>query len=205
MECPQCQTPNPPAAGRCQRCNTPLPIDSSTLVDTPEKDSDPSLTMDNWSASTTPTSETSTPITGELQPGNVLASRYEIISRLGGGGMGTVYKATDREVERLVALKVIKAELAGNSDILSRFKQELILARKVTHRNVIRIFDLGRARGIRYITMEYIEGPDLRILHKRKGETVLQNQRGYCPNKSAWRWKPRTPKESCIATLSHKT
>ncbi len=170
MDCPQCQTPNPPTASRCQHCNTPLEIDSSTLVDAPDENSDPSLTMDNWSASTTPSSAGSPLVSGELQPGSVLASRYEIISRLGGGGMGTVYKATDREVERLVALKVIKAELAGNSDILSRFKQELILARKVTHRNVIRIFDLGRASGIRYITMEYIEGPDLGSLLKEKGK-----------------------------------
>ena len=122
MDCPQCQTPNPATAARCQRCNTPLVIDSSTLVDAPDKDPDPSLTMDNWSASTTPSSEGSPLIAGELHPGSVLASRYEIISRLGGGGMGTVYKATDREVERLVALKVIKAELAGNSDILSTFQ-----------------------------------------------------------------------------------
>jgi tetratricopeptide (TPR) repeat protein/predicted Ser/Thr protein kinase len=171
MDCPQCQTPNPIAAARCQRCNTPLPIDAATLVDAADKNSDPSLTLDNWSAaSTTPSLEGPSLSSGELKSGNVLASRYEIISRLGGGGMGTVYKATDREVERLVALKVIRAELAGNSDILSRFKQELILARKVTHRNVIRIFDLGRAHGIRYITMEYIEGLDLRSFIKQKGK-----------------------------------
>jgi eukaryotic-like serine/threonine-protein kinase len=70
----------------------------------------------------------------------------------------------------LVALKVIRAKLAGNSDILSGFKQELMLARKVTHRNVIRIFDLGRVHGIRYITLEYIEGPDLRSFIKQEGK-----------------------------------
>jgi eukaryotic-like serine/threonine-protein kinase len=105
-----------------------------------------------------------------LQPGSLLAMRYEILERLGGGGMGTVYKAKDREVNRLVAVKVIREDLAGDSAMLSRFKQELILARKVTHKNVIRIFDLGQASGIRFITMEYIEGQDLRSLVRTKGK-----------------------------------
>ncbi|MGA2611316.1 MAG: hypothetical protein ABSH01_28040, partial [Terriglobia bacterium] len=77
-----------------------------------------------------------------LQPGHVLGGRYEILELLGQGGMGAVYKARDREVDRLVALKVIRPELAGHPDVLRRFKQELILARQVTHKNVIRIFDL---------------------------------------------------------------
>jgi tetratricopeptide (TPR) repeat protein len=75
--------------------------------------------------------------------------------------MGAVYKARDQEVDRLVALKVIRPELAGHSSVLQRFKQELILARTVTHRNVIRIYDLGVAEGCRFITMEFIEGRDL--------------------------------------------
>ena len=84
--------------------------------------------------------------------------------------MGTVYKAQDREVDRLVALKVIRGELADDSGMLSRFKQELILARKVTHKNVIRIFDLGRSGSTRFITMEYIEGQDLRDVVRKKGK-----------------------------------
>lgn len=170
MDCPQCHTTNPPTASRCSKCDTPLVVDSSTLVDAAESSSNPNLTLDNWSAPTTPSITGSALVSGELQPGMLLANRYEILSQLGGGGMGTVYKAIDREVERTVALKVIRAELAGNSDILSRFKQELILARKVTHKNVIRIFDLGRTGGLRYITMEYIDGPDLRTFVKQNGK-----------------------------------
>jgi len=71
--------------------------------------------------------------------GVVFANRYEIIKTLGEGGMGAVYKARDRELEREVALKVIKPELANDPQILQRFKQELILARQVTDRNIIRI------------------------------------------------------------------
>ena len=97
-----------------------------------------------------------------FQPGLVLASRYEILQLLGRGGMGAVYKAKDCELDRLVALKVIRPELAGHPGMLRRFKQELILARQVTHKNVIRIFDLGEGEGTKFITMEYIEGQDLK-------------------------------------------
>jgi eukaryotic-like serine/threonine-protein kinase len=105
---------------------------------------------------------------GTFQPGVVLAGRYEILLLLGQGGMGAVYKARDRELDRLVALKVVRPDLAANPGILRRFKQELILARQVTHKNVIRIFDLGEAEGTKFITMEYIEGLDLKALVSQK-------------------------------------
>jgi len=88
---------------------------------------------------------------------------------LGEGGMGAVYKARDRELDRLIALKVIRPELAGHPRVLQRFKQELLLARQVTHRNVIRIFDLGVTENLKFITMEFVEGRDLSsILEERK-------------------------------------
>src|SRR5580700_10425359 len=105
--------------------------------------------------------QTSTP---ELQAGDVLGGRYEILQLLGEGGMGAVYKATDRELNRPVALKLIRPQLAANPSILARFKQELLLAHQVTHRNVIRIYDLGDADGVKFISMEFVEGEDLRAL-----------------------------------------
>jgi tetratricopeptide (TPR) repeat protein/predicted Ser/Thr protein kinase len=103
-----------------------------------------------------------------LQIGTVLGSRYEILELLGEGGMGAVYKAADREVDRIVALKVIRPEMASNPEVLARFKQELLLSSKVTHRNVIRIYDLGEAQGVKFITMEFLEGENLhQILKKR--------------------------------------
>jgi len=105
-----------------------------------------------------------------LQPGSIFANRYRIIKTLGEGGMGAVYKAQDLELEREVALKVIKPELSDNPEILQRFKQELILARQVTDRNIIRIFDLGEADGIKFITMEYVEGQNLHQLMKERGK-----------------------------------
>ncbi len=109
-----------------------------------------------------------------LHAGDLFAGRYEILGVLGEGGMGTVYKARDREVDHLVALKLIRPEMAEHPDILARFKQELLTARKVTHRNVIRIFDLAEGDGVKFITMEFVEGCDLRKLLKTKGKFAAE-------------------------------
>jgi serine/threonine protein kinase len=105
-----------------------------------------------------------------LETGTVLSDRYEIIEMLGIGGMGAVYKARDRELDRVIALKVIRPDLANDPMILQRFKQELLLARQVTHRNIIRIFDLGESTGMRFITMEFVEGTDLRGVITDRGK-----------------------------------
>jgi serine/threonine protein kinase len=105
-----------------------------------------------------------------LVPGVLFGGRYEIMGVLGQGGMGAVYKARDRELDRLIALKVIRPELATDLAILQRFKQELILSRNITHKNVVRIFDLGEADGIRFISMEYVDGEDLRTILRRDGK-----------------------------------
>jgi serine/threonine protein kinase/lipopolysaccharide biosynthesis regulator YciM len=123
-----------------------------------------------WSVAVTPRPSSEAAAKGQLEPGTLLAERFEILQLLGQGGMGAVYKARDTELERLVALKLIRPELASHPEILRRFKQELILAREVTHRNVIRIFDLGQAQGIKFITMEYVEGRDLKSLIHEKGK-----------------------------------
>jgi tetratricopeptide (TPR) repeat protein/predicted Ser/Thr protein kinase len=109
-----------------------------------------------------------------LVPGMLVGQRYEILAVLGEGGMGAVYKAKDRELSRLVALKVIRPELAANPDILERFKQEILLSSKVTHRNVVRIYDLGDAATFKFITMEYVEGEDLRHLLNRQGKLPVE-------------------------------
>jgi tetratricopeptide (TPR) repeat protein/predicted Ser/Thr protein kinase len=103
-----------------------------------------------------------------FEVGTLLGARYEILKLLGQGGMGAVYKAADREVDRIVALKVIRPEMASDPEVLGRFKQELLLSSKVTHRNVIRIYDIGEAQGTRFITMEYLDGETLHQLLKRR-------------------------------------
>jgi len=105
-----------------------------------------------------------------LLPGTLLGGRYQILETIGEGGMGAVYKAEDRELGRTVALKVIRPELARNPDILQRFKQEILLASKVTDHNIIRIYDLGDAEGVKFITMEFVAGEDLRHLLHRQGK-----------------------------------
>src|SRR5437879_9351830 len=110
------------------------------------------------------------PKQNQLQTGDVLGGRFEILDVLGEGGMGTVYKALDREVDHLVALKLIRPEMAAHPAILARFKQELLTARQVTHRNVIRIHDLSEVDGVKFITMEFVEGRDLRKLLLDQGK-----------------------------------
>src|SRR5579862_9604679 len=105
-----------------------------------------------------------------LSEPQVLGSRYEILKKLGEGGMGAVYKAKDIVVDRLVALKVIRPDLAANREILQRFKQELILARQITHKNVVRIYDMSEAEGVKFITMEYVDGEDLRSTLRKSGK-----------------------------------
>ena len=105
-----------------------------------------------------------------LEPGSIVARRYEVIALLGEGGMGAVYQAKDLELSRTIALKTIRREFGGNQAIIERFKQELILSTQVTHKNVVRIFDLGEADGMKFITMEYIQGIDLRTMIHERGK-----------------------------------
>jgi len=164
MQCPLCQTENPATADRCGKCSTPLPISDVTISPTVVG------RTEAWSVAVTPRPSSEAASKGQLEPGTILADRFEVLLLLGQGGMGAVYKARDLELDRLVALKLIRPDLASHPEILRRFKQELILAREVTHRNVIRIFDLGQAQGIKFITMEYVEGRDLRGLIHEKGK-----------------------------------
>src|SRR5438309_3518167 len=202
MRCTYCKAENPPNAAACGKCGKAGPPSEATFVgNEPVKKPKPSskielpkdtnlaskgedrqgtfvatktpATPEGWSISNTRAPAPAVP-NGEFAPGKVLGHRYEILALLGQGGMGAVYKARDTELDRLVALKIIRPELTTNPEILKRFKQELILARQVTHRNVIRIFDLGQADGFKFITMEYLEGKDLRAVLREKGKLATE-------------------------------
>jgi eukaryotic-like serine/threonine-protein kinase len=171
MQCPLCQADNPPSADHCTKCSTPLPLADQTI--SPTAMGTAVSGTQAWSVAVTPRPSSEAAAKGQLEPGTLLAERFEILQLLGQGGMGAVYKARDTELERLVALKLIRPELASHPEILRRFKQELILAREVTHRNVIRIFDLGQAQGIKFITMEFVEGRDLKSqIHEKEKLTA---------------------------------
>ncbi len=99
-----------------------------------------------------------------VAPGALLGQRFEILSVLGAGGMGIVYKARDRELDDLVALKMLRRDLWGDHTQLDRLKSEIKLARKITHPNVLRTHDFGDIDGVPYISMEYVRGVTLRYL-----------------------------------------
>lgn len=103
-----------------------------------------------------------------------ISSRYDILGEVGRGGMGIVYKARDRETGEVVALKVLKPEISADPAVMQRFKNELRLARKITHKNVCRLYEFNRVGDLAYITMEFVEGESLRALLKRNGSPDLK-------------------------------
>jgi serine/threonine-protein kinase len=110
----------------------------------------------------------------KIQKGTLFANRYEILGTLGTGGMGVVYRAKDKQLDEEVALKVLRPEIIKeDATILERFKQETKLARRITHRNVLRTHDIGEAQGAPFISMEYIEGVTLKDLVANKGALPL--------------------------------
>jgi hypothetical protein len=98
-----------------------------------------------------------------------LGVRYEILGEAGHGSMGNVYKARDRETGETVALKLLKPEIASDQAMMDRFKNELLFARKITHKNVCRVYEFNRVAGIAYTSMEFVEGESLRSVLNRFG------------------------------------
>jgi serine/threonine-protein kinase len=108
----------------------------------------------------------------EPQIGTLFAGRYDIQSILGKGGMGIVYKAHDRELDDLVAIKTLRSEvLSADPTLLDRFKQEIRLARRITHANVLRTHDLGESNGLKYLSMEFVKG--LTLKHLLESDEIL--------------------------------
>jgi serine/threonine protein kinase len=105
----------------------------------------------------------------DVRPGTLFHGRYEILGLLGRGGMGMVYRAHDRRLDEVVAIKVLRPDFAADPKMAERFRSEIKLARKVRHRNVCTIHDYGDDRGLLYISMELIDGVDLKHLLKERG------------------------------------
>lgn len=148
IKCPECHSENPETYRFCAGCGTPLH---------PGED---------LSAASTKTLQT--PLK-ELSRGTTFARRYDVIEEVGRGGMGKVYRAIDKNVEEEVALKILNPEVAADEKMIERFRNELKLARKITHRNVCRMYDLNAEEGTQFIVMEYVPGENLRSLIKRIG------------------------------------
>jgi hypothetical protein len=126
---------------------------------------------------------------GRFESGTVLAERYRIVSLLGLGGMGEVYRADDITLDQPVALKFLPASYESNPAWLERFHNEVRLARQVTHPNVCRVFDLGQVDGEQFISMEFVDGEDLSCLLRRIGrlppDKAIQIARQLCAGLAA--------------------
>lgn len=148
MKCPNCLTQNPSESRFCAHCATPLKDDHEDFS----------------------TIKTAQMPSFDLSRGEIFADRYEIIEDLGEGGMGRVYRAFDQKIKETVALKLIKPEIGFNTKAIERFKNELKIARKISHRNICRMYDMGEEGFLQYITMEYVAGEDLKRFVRRAGQ-----------------------------------
>jgi eukaryotic-like serine/threonine-protein kinase len=149
MHCPTCGSPNPDAQAFCGHCGAAIRApqsgdDATTGVPARHPDA--------------------------LESGTTFAGRYQIIEELGRGGMGRVYKVIDREVQAKVALKLIRPEIAADQATIDRFRLELTTARGISHKNICRMFDLGRHGGAYFLTMEYVPGQDLKSMVAMSGQ-----------------------------------
>lgn len=162
MKCKKCDFENPDNAVKCKQCGAKLSDEAKTSpnisTDTVVLDASTQLNVDPLS----------------FAPGEKFGERYQIIEEIGQGGMGKVFKAKDMELDIVVALKMIKPQLSSDPDIVSRFKRELLMAREVFHENVIRIHDLGEVSGIKYISMNYIEGNSLKEVLQTTGKLTIE-------------------------------
>jgi serine/threonine-protein kinase len=145
-KCPKCHFENPEDTFYCGKCATPLPFSKDISVSQ---------------------TETLLPPREDLTTGTIFAGRYQVIEELGHGGMGKVYKVFDKETNSKVALKLIKPEVSADKNTIERFRNELKVARDISHKHICRMYDLGREADSYFITMEYVSGEDLRGLIRR--------------------------------------
>jgi len=154
IHCPECQTEHPSDSRFCSKCGTQFGL------------------SDKDAASFTKTLQT--PM-GTLFQGTTFADRYEVKEELGEGGMGHVYRVFDTKIKEEIALKLLKPDIASNKIMLERFSNELKFARKITHKNVCRMHDINEVGQTTFITMEYVEGEDLKSVIKRMGSLTVGN------------------------------
>jgi len=149
MKCSECQFENPENTRFCGNCGALI----KPLGDNSESH----------------TKTVQTPIR-QMERGITIADRYEIIEELGRGGMGNVYRVVDKKINEEIALKLLHPVIAAEEKTIERFKNELILARRITHKNVCRMYDLNEEEGTPYITMEYVRGEDLKSIIRMTGQ-----------------------------------
>jgi len=152
MICSHCHTPNPTNAAVCSRCGSGLDIGADVGLGATLEVSD----------------------SASINTGTDFGPRYHVESLLGSGGMGKVYKARDRELDRTVAIKVLRPDLMTDAMALQRFKHELLLASSISHPNILRIHDLGEYNAVKFISMAYVDGGDLTQVMRKEGRLPLE-------------------------------
>jgi eukaryotic-like serine/threonine-protein kinase len=192
MECPVCHATNADESQRCTVCGSDFGIShggETLTLGGSDSGSTTAGTLTPPAPRTAPGMPTGvrapiSPSLGRSSPGSSrsrssldlgsdFGPRYHIETLLGKGGMGEVYKAYDKELDRTVAIKLVLSGLADEPETMQRFKQELLMASKVSHKNILRIHDLGDVDGIKFISMAYVEGEDLHHVLKREGRLPL--------------------------------
>jgi len=160
----------------CASCGTPVPSEAmATQVMATQAMAAPipAVSTPLTPASNGPISRTShassSSAAGRFAPGQILGGRYRIVALLGKGGMGEVYRADDLALDQSVALKFLPEALSNNENALARFRNEVRIARQVSHPNVCRVYDMGETGGLYFLSMEYVDGEDLGSLLRRIG------------------------------------
>ncbi len=169
VRCEACGSEGPAQGRYCPSCGGRLVSDDMPTFSSPVRKPEGSEhESPRPSAPTPPASEH-----GRFVPGTLLAGRYRIVARLGRGGMGEVYRADDLTLGQPVALKFLPEAANADEEMLARFRSEVRLARRVSHPNVCRVYDVGDASGRHFLSMEYVDGEDLASLLRRIGRLPM--------------------------------
>ena len=174
MICPKCQTPNPEPGKNCLHCG--FAFEGLPLAEESHPGELTSLpTMGGPSSFRQWADQSQRGVASVVLPAGLeIGHRYRVKSLLGMGGMGAVYLVHDKGLDRDVALKLIRSDIADDADALERFKREIQLSSRVTHSNVLRVFDLGESDGIQFLTMQFVDGRDLSTILKKQGKLPVE-------------------------------
>jgi serine/threonine protein kinase len=195
MLCTACAKPIPDSSRFCLCCGTPVDPSNTPTISRVETLSDraaaaaPPARPIETGSHRSPSGSSDFGYEARYVPGTTLAERYRIVSPLGKGGMGEVYRAEDLKLGQTVALKFLPKSLARNEEALARFTREVRLARQVSHPNVCRVFDIGEIDGQTFLTMEFVDGEDIASLMRRIGrlpaDKALEIARQVCAGLAA--------------------
>jgi len=188
--CDSCSSEVAEGSRFCAACGAPSPLPDSFATQTVAIAAPPKAGSGTSAAAAARSSHSShTRSQGRFPPGTLLGGRYRVVDMLGKGGMGEVYRADDLSLDQPVALKFLPEALALNEDAIARFRNEVRIARQVSHPNVCRVYDMGEMEGQYFLSMEYVDGEDLGSLLRRIGrlptDKALEIARKLCAGLAA--------------------